>query len=326
MVEAIEYDAGSRVKNFLFTVEVDNDERKMQSVSGLNLTVNDTEWSASTMEDVVSFPGHINSDDLTLTYVPTFEEATEGKPETPYGSFLLQIEINDEIMGRCRSADGMGVSNGSFENNECDKLTTQKLIGKRRYNEITIEQVYGIPGSAELEEWMNRLAHVAGPGGGPGTGDERFAQGVSGTLNEAVKTIIIRGMNRNKNPFLTFRAQGTWMSAYSPDDLDSSSEDVLLKSATLRPSSAEIVSGAGEGAFLDWINSAFTLPYKRDMTLRAYRRNSVSDLGEPVASWRFYNAWPNEVTLGTLDATSDDPFSIDATIVNEGFEKLGVIE
>lgn len=318
-----------RLTNFLYTLEVDGHEKKMQTVSGLSKTVNDSEWSHSEMEDIVDFPGRVEFDDLTFTYHPNLSEGGDGKPGTPYPSFVFEVEIDNEILGRVRSVDGVGVEAGVIESDEARKLTPGKQIGMRRYNDITLEQVYGDPGSRVLEDLMDRISTTNKAQGG-------LHQVDSMEFDDTVFDVTVRGLKRNRDPFLIFNAKGNWGSDISIEDLDSTDEDVLLKSMTIQPSKLISRKGLGEDPFDSWINRLLVTgesgsdgqpgdrpDYKRDLVLRAYKRDSqYGPQGEPVRAWRIYEAWCSQLEYATLDASSDDPWSVDATIVNEGFERI----
>lgn len=308
----------NRVVNFLFTVDVNGEEKCVQGVDGLlDSSLAAIDFSGSCMEDVVQLPGHYNKDNVTITHAPL--HADKGGMRLPYPRFLFEVNLGNGLIGHARSITGISVTNDIIENREADHITTQKVIGLRHYGEVTFTQVVPVPEEPAFMDWLNKLMKITGPG-------QNFATLESQCLIEAIEDVTITVRNRCREMVGQFKLRLAHGAGLTAGTLESAGADVWIRSMTIRPLGVEWVQGIETGGFADWVMNAFTLPRKDTLTVRIYNRQGSTmlakgmpvELGAPVAKFKLMNAWPAEVNLGDLDASADDIFTEEIVVATDG--------
>jgi len=312
-----------RARKGLFTLSVVGKpgEHKLQSVSGFRQAIDLIEGaSESTRIDKFDLPSQLNMEALTLREAPF-----AGCGDQPEGNFFFSLYLNGTEVAHVRSVSGLGVNWAVSENRESTVLNVQKLFTKRTTPEITIKQVIELSEGDALFDEIAKMGTYQGPG--------RAFSVVGGATCAYRGDWKISLKKRDGSEVASWTIYQAFPNSYTPfDDLDATSDDVALRTLTLRSSPAfgtinieeRVSSWPGGGQivspdFLLWVSSAFNLPTRQTLVLNLYHPDALPGAGEPVKRWKLFNCWPSTVTYQDLDAGSPALCTREVGIAYDGY-------
>jgi phage tail-like protein len=88
---------------------------------------------------------------------------------------------------------------------------------------------------------------------------------------------------------------------------------------SIDPLELQILVLKSDHFFEDWfkkIQEGKIKAERRDGEMKMY-----DPLGEAIATWEIYGAWPSKLVYTDLDSSSNDPLKVTVTLIYEGFKR-----
>lgn len=138
------------------------------------------------------------------------DEQTVDQRIDPYRSFNFRIEIGEVDMGGFSECSGLSTDGDSVDYREgTDDLTVRKLIGLRKYSNITLKR--GYTQSKELWEWYQNI--------------------VNGVVDRRSGTVILR--DEAGEDVMRWNFENAWINKIEAPSFNASGNEVAIETIEL---------------------------------------------------------------------------------------------